>query len=62
MFYLQEVPDNNWFLDSHLDEISTKTDKINAVAGRLDEMPMFKVETLKDKITQLIASGVGIGR
>jgi len=56
MLYLIEVPDSVRFLEYRLDEIAAKADTIDAVAGRLDGMPvqelMMRVETLEDKVTR----------
>jgi len=53
MLYLREVPDALRFLETRVQEISEKADGIDAVAGRLDGMPvkelMLRVETLETK-------------
>ncbi|KAA0038414.1 uncharacterized protein E6C27_scaffold270G003130 [Cucumis melo var. makuwa] len=51
MLYLVEVPDSIHYLESRLDEISEKTDAIDAVAGRVEGLPiqelLARVDTLK---------------
>ncbi|KAA0033331.1 uncharacterized protein E6C27_scaffold845G001500 [Cucumis melo var. makuwa] len=51
MLYLVEVPDSIRYLESRLDEISKKTDAIDAVAGRVEALPiqelLARVDTLE---------------
>ncbi|KAA0065910.1 senescence-specific cysteine protease sag39 [Cucumis melo var. makuwa] len=51
MLYLVEVPDSIRYLESRLDEISEKIDTIDAVAGRIEGLPiqelLARVETLE---------------
>ncbi|KAA0025392.1 uncharacterized protein E6C27_scaffold1220G00220 [Cucumis melo var. makuwa] len=55
MLYLVEVPDSIRYLESRLDEISEKTDTIDAVAGRVEGLPiqelLARVDTLETNIT-----------
>ncbi|KAA0066842.1 uncharacterized protein E5676_scaffold384G002010 [Cucumis melo var. makuwa] len=52
MLYLVEVPDSIRYLESRLDEISTKTNMIDAVAGRVEGLPiqelLARVDTLEE--------------
>ncbi|KAA0046992.1 uncharacterized protein E5676_scaffold68G001120 [Cucumis melo var. makuwa] len=51
MLYLVEVPDSIPYLESRLDEISEKTDMVDAVAGRVEGLPiqelLARVDTLE---------------
>ncbi|TYK02461.1 uncharacterized protein E5676_scaffold1738G00820 [Cucumis melo var. makuwa] len=51
MLYLVEVPDSICYLESRLDEISEKTDTIDAVAGCVEGLPiqelLARVDTLE---------------
>ncbi|TYK09782.1 uncharacterized protein E5676_scaffold127G00720 [Cucumis melo var. makuwa] len=55
MLYLVEVPDSIRYLESRLDEISEKIDTIDAVAGRVEGLPiqelLARVDTLETNIT-----------
>ncbi|KAG7029886.1 hypothetical protein SDJN02_08229, partial [Cucurbita argyrosperma subsp. argyrosperma] len=52
---MSEVPDGMGLLDSRMNEISAKADRINEMAGRLEAMPvrelMTRVEVLEDEAT-----------
>ncbi|KAA0041962.1 reverse transcriptase [Cucumis melo var. makuwa] len=54
MLYLVEVPDSIHFLESHLEEIAEKTDMIDAIAGRVEGLPIQKllarVDTLEGTV------------
>ncbi|KAA0057354.1 uncharacterized protein E5676_scaffold216G00090 [Cucumis melo var. makuwa] len=54
MLYLVEVPDSIRYLESRLDEVSEKTNTIDAVAGRVEGFPiqklMARVDTLETNI------------
>ncbi|KAA0061350.1 uncharacterized protein E5676_scaffold692G00320 [Cucumis melo var. makuwa] len=54
MLYLVEVPDSIRYLESHLDEISEKTNTVDAVAGCVEGFPiqelMARVDALETNI------------
>ncbi|KAA0066681.1 uncharacterized protein E5676_scaffold384G00030 [Cucumis melo var. makuwa] len=54
MLYLVEVPDSIRFLESRLEEIAEKTDMIDAVAGRVEGLPiqelLARVDTLEGTV------------
>ncbi|KAA0057471.1 uncharacterized protein E5676_scaffold216G001550 [Cucumis melo var. makuwa] len=58
MLYLAEVPDSVRFLESRLDEIAEKTDTINAVAGRVEGLPiqelLARVDTLEGNVGRTV--------
>ncbi|KAA0043588.1 senescence-specific cysteine protease sag39 [Cucumis melo var. makuwa] len=55
MLYLVQVPDSICYLESRLNEISEKTDTIDAVAGRVEGLPtkefLARVDTLETNIS-----------
>jgi len=57
LLYLIEVPDQVRFLETRLKEVSEKAGGIDAVAGRLDGMPlkelMTRVSTLEANASRL---------
>ncbi|KAA0025805.1 senescence-specific cysteine protease sag39 [Cucumis melo var. makuwa] len=54
MLYLVEVPDSIRFLESRLEEIAEKTNMIDAVAGRVEGLPiqelLARVDTLEGTV------------
>ncbi|KAA0047562.1 senescence-specific cysteine protease sag39 [Cucumis melo var. makuwa] len=57
MLYLVEVPDSIRYLESRLDEISEKTDAIDAVAGRVEELSIQELLTRVDTLETNISVG-----
>ena len=51
---MSEVPDRMGLLESRMNEIFAKADKIDEMVGHLEAMPvrqlMFRVEALEDKV------------
>uniref|UniRef100_A0A9I9EF88 Uncharacterized protein n=1 Tax=Cucumis melo TaxID=3656 RepID=A0A9I9EF88_CUCME len=58
MLYLAEVPDSICFLESRLEEIAEKTDTIDAVAGRVEGLPiqelLARVDTLEGNVGRIV--------
>ena len=58
MLYLTEVPDFIYFLESRLEEIAEKTDIIDAVAGRVEGLPiqelLSRVDTLEGNVGRTV--------
>ncbi|KAA0067252.1 uncharacterized protein E5676_scaffold231G00330 [Cucumis melo var. makuwa] len=52
MLYLVEVPDSIRYLESRLDEISEKTDMIDAVAGRVEGLPIQELLARVDALEE----------
>ncbi|TYK22097.1 reverse transcriptase [Cucumis melo var. makuwa] len=57
MLYLVEVLDSIRYLESHLDEISEKTNTIDAVAGRVEGFPIQELMTRVDALETTINIG-----
>ena len=57
MLYLVEVPDSIRYLESRLDEISEKTNTIDAVAGRVEGFPIQELMTRVDALETTINIG-----
>ena len=57
MLYLVEVPDSIRFYESRLEEITEKTDMIDAVAGRVEGLPiqelLARVDTLEETVGRI---------
>ncbi|TYK14923.1 uncharacterized protein E5676_scaffold1623G00160 [Cucumis melo var. makuwa] len=57
MLYLVEVPNSIRYLESHVEEIFEKTDTIDAVAGRVEGLPIQKllvrVDTLEVNVRRI---------
>ena len=58
LLYLSDVLDGMGLLESHMNKISTKVDKIDKMAGRLEAMSvhelMVRDEALEDKATTVV--------
>ncbi|TYK00114.1 senescence-specific cysteine protease sag39 [Cucumis melo var. makuwa] len=58
MLYLAEVPDFIHFLESRLEEITEKTDTIDAVVGRVEGLPiqelLARVDTLEGNVVRIV--------
>ena len=56
MQYLLEVPDSIRFLDERVKELADKTLAVDAIKGRLDELPiqeiMYQMDNLETKTTK----------
>ncbi|KAA0060640.1 uncharacterized protein E6C27_scaffold22G005260 [Cucumis melo var. makuwa] len=57
MLYLVEVPDSIRYLESRLEEISEKTNTIDAVAGRVEGFPIQELMTRVDALETTINIG-----
>ena len=66
MLYLVKVPDSICFLESRLEEIAEKSNTIDAVADRVEGLPihelLVRVDTLKERLEELVATNVGTVR
>ncbi|TYK01597.1 reverse transcriptase [Cucumis melo var. makuwa] len=57
MLYLVEVPDSIRYLESRLEEISEKTNTIDAVAGRVEGFPIQELMTRVDALETTVNIG-----